>query len=65
MFFHHSIFMILSTEKLRLSSPCLSFIAPFLSFSFLWDTSMLLIVNILVGHPTIPSIFFVQGEEEP
>lgn len=65
MFFHHSIFMILSTEKPHLSSPCLSFVAPFLSFSFLRDTSMLLIVDILVGHSTIPSTFFVQGEDEP
>lgn len=27
--------------------------------------SIVLIANVLVGHPTIPSSFFIQGEDEP
>lgn len=55
------------------SSPCLYF---FLSFSLsaslpstfrpsVGGRSIVLIANVLVGHPTIPGSFFIQGEDEP
>lgn len=53
------------------ASPCLYFISvsslsaslPSTSLPSLWGRSIVLIANVLVGHPTIPNSFFIQGED--